>query len=79
MTWDAPRTWVETPGGVAAALNRYDRVYGRGEIFVGERCPGCGVVCAHLDVEHLDDCPFQGRDALTLVEPAVWLAAGADA
>lgn len=33
-----------------------------------KRCPGCGVLCVSHDVEHLDNCPYQGRDALPLEE-----------
>lgn len=40
-----------------------------GAITVGERCPGCAVVCARLDVEHLDGCFYQGKMALVLVHP----------
>jgi hypothetical protein len=32
-------------------------------VFPVERCPGCGVHCVSLDVEHLDDCAYQGRSA----------------
>lgn len=34
---------------------------------VSDRCPGCGVLCATFDAEHLDDCAYQGRAALPLV------------
>lgn len=37
------------------------------EVKRGDRCPGCGVICASLDAEHLLDCPYQGRRALRLV------------
>lgn len=32
-----------------------------------QRCPGCHVVCASLDVEHLDGCFYQGHNAAILV------------
>lgn len=28
---------------------------------VGDRCPGCHVICAHLDIEHRDDCSYVGK------------------
>lgn len=32
-----------------------------GEIRRGDRCPGCHVVCASHNTEHLDSCPYRGR------------------
>ncbi len=34
----------------------------------GDRCPGCGVICASVDVEHLDACQYQGRNAAVLTD-----------
>ena len=28
------------------------------------RCPGCGVVCVNMNVQHASYCRYQGRDAL---------------
>lgn len=40
--------WIETPGGVAEALNRYDDVYGGGRLD-RERCERCRNLWQRLD------------------------------
>jgi uncharacterized protein (DUF2237 family) len=37
---------------------------------IGERCPGCHVVCASFDAEHLDNCIYRGRIKLSTARPA---------
>lgn len=37
-------------------------------IEIGQRCPGCHVVCASFDVEHRTGCTYEG--ALKLVNPS---------
>ena len=38
-------------------------------IRVGDRCPGCGVVCANLDSEHVGGCPYRGQLRLVPFTP----------
>lgn len=55
-------SWDPTPDQVE---NMYDRHIDRadGETPLQHRCPGCHVIASDYS-EHLDSCPYQGRNAL---------------